>query len=234
MLNYRPAAERGLTQTSWLQGRHSFSFGRYHDPQHMGFGALRVINDDIVSAAGGFSPHPHDHMEIVTIVFSGALAHKDSSGGQGVIQAGDAQYMSAGSGVVHSEFNASQTEAVHLMQIWVLPNVPDNAPRYAQMRWGDAPKGTWRLISSPNGDDGSMPIYQDAKIWLADLAAGQSLTYDVAPGRQAWLQLATGALVVNAQAMQAGDGVSTTQAGELTLQAKAAGTVVLFDLLQER
>ncbi len=229
----RKASERGTTQTSWLHGQHSFSFGRYHDAAWMGFGALRVINDDHVAAGGGFSPHPHDNMEIVTIVFDGALAHKDSGGGEGIIKAGDAQYMSAGSGVTHSEFNASQTEPVHLLQIWLYPDRQNDKPRYAQMRWGDAVPGQWQLISSTDGANGSMPIYQDAKIWLAQLEAGQSLSYDLLAGRMGWVQLATGAVTVNNQMLQAGDGLALPQPTAITLQTTAASTVVLFDLPQE-
>ncbi|MEO8606070.1 MAG: pirin family protein [bacterium] len=229
MLTVRPAAARGHVHIDWLDSRHSFSFGEYHDPAHMGFRALRVINEDHVAPAGGFGTHPHRDMEIVTWVLDGALEHRDSLGTGSVIRPGEVQRMSAGTGIRHSEINASQTAPVHLLQIWLLPERAGLAPSYEQktVRF-ETP--TLRLIASHDGRDGSVTIHQAADVWAARLPSGALTTHTLAPGRHAWLQVARGDVTLNGTALHAGDGVAISDEQQLEVRADSASEVLLFDL----
>ena len=226
MLTIRKAADRGTTNIGWLDSKHTFSFGDYTDPRHHNFRTLRVINDDRVAAGQGFGTHPHRDMEIFTWVLSGELAHKDSLGTGATIHAGEWQAMSAGTGVSHSEFNPSPTVPVHLLQMWITPARRGLTPMYQQKAFAPTP-GTWQTTLSPDGRDGSMVIHQDAVIRTATLTA-TPLTQDLAPGRGAWLHVATGTATVNGTPLQAGDAVAAE--GESSLTLTGDGQVVLFDL----
>ncbi len=211
----RPAQERGRTRISWLDSYHTFSFGDYYDPRYMGFGDLRVINDDTVAPKGGFGTHGHRDMEIVSIVLSGQLEHKDSLGTGSVIQPGDVQRMSAGTGVRHSEFNPSETEPVHFLQIWIIPESNDLQPEYEQRSFSDAEKqGQWRLVGSRNGANGSITIHQDVELYASILDAGQSVNYDIPSGRKVWLHVATGTVNINGQLVEAGGGIGLSHPAE--------------------
>ena len=228
MLTLRPAAQRGTTNFGWLDSRHSFSFGDYYDPAYHHFRALRVINDDRIAAGGGFPTHPHRDMEILTFVLSGAIAHRDSMGTVGTVNAGEWQYMSAGTGVAHSEFNPSATDPTHLLQIWLVPDKKGYAPRYAQKSFADAPHGAWVPVATPDGRDGSMAIRQDAVLSTAKLRPGDEVSYAFAPGRGGWLHLATDTATVNGLSLTAGDGLAITD--EATVTVTGDGEVLLFDL----
>ena len=228
MLTLRPAAQRGTTNFGWLDSRHSFSFGDYYAPDHHHFRALRVINDDRIAGGGGFPTHPHRDMEILTFVLSGAIQHRDSMGNGSVVKAGEWQYMSAGTGVAHSEFNPSATDPMHLLQIWVVPDKKGYEPRYAQHSFADAPPGRWVAVATPDGRDGSMPIRQDVALSTAKLRPGDDVRYDFAPGRGGWLQLATGTASVNGVSLVAGDGLAITD--EATIRVTGDGEAILFDL----
>ncbi len=232
MISIRHAAERGIANFGWLDSRHTFSFGEYYDPKHMGFGPLRVINEDRVSPGQGFGTHGHKDMEIISYVLEGALEHKDSIGTGSVIRPGDVQVMSAGTGIRHSEFNHSKTEPVHFLQIWVIPDRESIAPRYEQKTFPDADKrGKWRLVGSADARDGSVVVYQDVKIFASLLNAGERLAYVMQSGRKAWLQIVRGAVEVNGQDLTAGDGAAVTGEPELSVTAKADTTeLLLFDL----
>ncbi len=232
MWTIRPAAERGHADHGWLNTHHTFSFAAYHDPEHMGFGPLRVINDDRVAGGAGFGTHPHQDMEIITYVLDGALRHKDTTGGGGVIRPGDVQHMSAGTGVLHSEFNADPDEEVHFLQIWVLPERRGKAPAYHQIHVPlDERQGTLRLVASPDGALGSIAIGQDAKLYASVLAPGQAVSHTLAPGRGSWVHVARGDVRLDDQSLSAGDGASRTQGGTFTLEGAADGAEVLvFDL----
>lgn len=230
MLTIRPAAERGRARLDWLDSHHSFSFGEYYDPAHMGFRALRVINEDVVAPAGGFATHPHRDMEIVTWVLDGALEHRDSLGTGSVIRPGEVQRMSAGTGIRHSEFNSSKTDPVHLLQIWLLPERAGFPPSYEQRTVAfDAGTGL-RLIASPDGRDGSVTLHQSADIWAARLAAGASATHALAAGRHAWVQVARGDVTLNGQALHAGDGAALSDEAAVTVRADSDAEVLVFDL----
>jgi quercetin 2,3-dioxygenase len=232
-LTVRKSEDRGKANFGWLDSRHSFSFGQYQDPDHMGFGPLRVINDDRVAPGGGFPTHPHSDMEIISYVIEGALEHKDSLGTGSVIRPGDVQRMSAGSGIRHSEFNASKTEPVHFLQIWVIPEAKGIAPGYEQKTFSDADKrGKLRLVGSRDGRDGSVTIHQDVDFYAALLSQGQSITHDVASGRAAWVQVASGSVTLNGETLRAGDGAAVTSLGSLRLEGKelTAAEVLVFDL----
>ncbi len=229
MIAVRKSQARGIGSHGWLTTRHTFSFANYHDPAHMGFRSLRVINEDTVAPGKGFGAHRHDNMEIVSIVMEGALAHKDSTGGEGVLRRGEVQRMSAGTGVVHSEFNASQTESVHFFQIWILPAVEDIAPGYEQKLFPDE-RGKLRLIVAPNGEDGALNIHQDAKVYAAILDGGQRVEHALAPGRGAWLQVARGSVDVNGTALEAGDGAAIEAEPSLAIVAAEGAEILLFDL----
>ena len=230
MIKIRKANERGHANHGWLDTYHTFSFADYHDPRWMGFRSLRVINDDLVMPGEGFGMHPHRDMEIVTYVLSGALEHKDTMGNGRVIRAGDVQYMAAGTGVRHSEFNPSADEAVHLLQIWIQPDTAGVTPRYAEKSFAQAPTGVLHLVTSKTGRDGSIAIHQDADLWLARLAAGQRVAHGLAPGRQAWVHVAEGELTLNGQDLHAGDAAAISAGTTLEFAAAKPAQVLLFDL----
>lgn len=230
-LTIRKAGERGHTNFGWLDSRHSFSFGHYYDEEHMGFGPLRVINDDRVAGGGGFPTHPHADMEIVSYVLDGALEHKDSLGTGSVIRPGDVQRMTAGTGVRHSEFNASRSTPVHFLQIWIVPEKRGLAPGYEQKAFSDDDKrGRLRLIGSRDGRDGSVTIHQDVNLYATLLLPDAAVSYDIGKGRSAWVHVARGDVAVNGQKLAAGDGVSVGEAGTLHLQGVETAEVLVFDL----
>lgn len=231
MLAIRKAAERGRASFGWLDSRHSFSFGHYHDPAFMGHGPLRVINEDRVEPGRGFDTHGHRDMEIISYVLAGALEHKDSIGTGSVIRPGDVQRMSAGSGVMHSEFNASKTEPVHFLQIWVLPSANDIAPGYEQKHFSAAEKrGRLRLVGSRDGREGSVTIHQDVSLYAALLDGTDRVSYELREGRKGWVQLASGRLELNGVALDAGDGVALEGPEMLTFSRAACAELLLFDL----
>jgi quercetin 2,3-dioxygenase len=232
MIVVRPAAERGIDNLGWLDSRHTFSFGHYYDPKHMGFGPLRVINEDRVQPGGGFDTHGHRDMEIISYVLEGALEHKDSIGTGSVIRPGDVQVMSAGTGIRHSEFNHSNQEPVHFLQIWVLPDAQGLKPRYDQKTFPDAEKrGRLRLVGSPDGRDGSIVIHQDAELYASLLDDGETVNHSLEPGRKAWLQVVRGEVAVNGETLRAGDGAAVERESKLAVTARADGSeILLFDL----
>lgn len=231
MLTIRTSDDRGHLNFGWLDTRHSFSFGDYHDPAHMSFRTLRVINEDVVAPGKGFGTHPHRDMEIITYVVRGAIAHKDSTGGEGVIRPGDIQRMSAGSGVEHSEFNPSKAEPVHLLQIWIRPNARSLPPRYDQKHFA-VPDRTdrLRLVVSPDAAEGTIDIHQDARLYASILGAGKRLTHAIAPGRHAWLQLISGTLDVNGKTLNPGDAIAASDERQLAITAGEPAEFLLFDL----
>ena len=230
-LAVRKSEERGRANFGWLDSKHTFSFGHYHDPKHMGFGPLRVINDDRVAPGGGFPTHPHSDMEIISYVLEGALEHKDSLGTGSVIRPGDVQRMSAGTGIRHSEFNASRTEPVHFLQIWIIPEKKGIAPAYEQKAFTDAEKrGRLRLIGSRDGRDGSVTINQDVDLYAALLGAGEAVEHVIAAGRGGWLQVARGSVNLNGEALRQGDGVAIKTSGPLRIEGVADAEVLLFDM----
>jgi quercetin 2,3-dioxygenase len=232
MITIRSARDRGMADFGWLHSQHTFSFGQYQDPNHMGFGKLRVINEDQVAPGKGFATHGHQDMEIISYVLDGALEHKDSLGTGSVIVPGDVQRMSAGTGIQHSEFNASQAEPVHFLQIWILPGQDGIAPGYEQKHFTNAEKqGNLRLVGSRNGRDGSITIHQDVNFYAAALQSGESVSYDFAPGRVAWLQVARGSVKLNNYDLNAGDGVAIDQESSIAIKSLAVDTeVLLFDM----
>ena len=231
MIEIRPSAERGTFQNAWLNAKYSFSFNNYHDPRHMGFRALRVINEDRFGGGQGFGMHAHDNMEILTWVNSGALAHRDSTGGEGQIGPGELQAMSAGSGLRHSEFNASKTEPVHLFQIWIEPDREDVKPGYSQKTFDrEARKNQLQLVASPTGEAGSLKIEADARMYALILEAGQTVKLPVKAGRGIWVQVAEGALTVNGQGLTTGDGAAIQGESELTFTAQTHTELIAFDL----
>jgi redox-sensitive bicupin YhaK (pirin superfamily) len=230
MITIRRAAERGHFDHGWLNTYHTFSFADYHDPAHMGFRSLRVLNDDRVAPGQGFGEHRHRDMEIVSYVLEGALAHRDSMGNSGVILPGDVQRMSAGTGVQHSEFNGSRTEPVHFLQIWILPEAPGTAPGYEQRTFlPQTRRGKLRLIGSRDGREGSVTIRQDVDAWASVLETGQEVRHVVAPGRHAWLQVAEGELELNGNRLEEGDGAAVSDERALEITGKGA-EFLLFDL----
>jgi quercetin 2,3-dioxygenase len=229
-MTIRKANERGHAEHGWLDSYHTFSFADYYSPQWMGYRSLRVINDDLVMPGMGFGTHPHQNMEIITYVLSGQLEHKDSMGNGRVIRPGEVQYMSAGSGVRHSEFNPSKTEASHFLQIWIMPDAQGVKPRYAEKSLRDAPTGKFHLVTSKAGRDGSIAIHQDADLWLARLDAGQQVTQTLAPDRHAWLHVAEGEVVLNGKKLTGGDAAAISREDKLELTANKASQVLLFDL----
>jgi hypothetical protein len=230
MMNIRKANERGHAEHGWLDSYHSFSFADYYDPSWMGFRSLRVINDDLVMPGMGFGTHPHRDMEIITYILSGSLQHRDSMGNGRVIRPGEVQYMSAGSGVQHSEFNPSKDEAVHLLQIWIQPDRKGVQPRYAEKSLDDAPTGTLRLVTSKTGRDGSISIHQDADLWLAKFNAGDHASHALAKGRHAWVHVAEGEVSLNGQTLQGGDAAAISEESALEFSASKPAQVLLFDL----
>ena len=231
MIVLRKSADRGYFDHGWLKTYHSFSFADYFDREYMSFGSLRVINEDFVQAGKGFGTHPHRDMEIITYILEGQLAHKDSMGNGSVISRGDVQRMSAGTGVTHSEYNASQTEAVHLLQIWILSALNGIKPSYEQKYFSDAEKtGKLRLVVSPDGRDGSVTIHQDAYMYAGLLSQGKELRHTLASGRRAYLQLVRGALTVNSERLEDGDGAKVTGEKTIMLSAAEDSELLLFDL----
>jgi redox-sensitive bicupin YhaK (pirin superfamily) len=230
MMKLRKAKERGHADHGWLDSYHTFSFADYYDPQWMGFRSLRVINDDLVTPGMGFGTHPHRDMEIITYILSGALEHKDSMGHGRVIRAGEVQYMSAGSGVKHSEFNPSKEEAVHLLQIWIQPDSTGVTPRYAEKSMVATPTGTLRLITSKTGRDDSIAIHQDADLWLGKFNAGDHVTHNLAKGRHAWVHVAEGEVSLNGKQLMGGDAAAISEETALELSAAKPSQVLLFDL----
>jgi redox-sensitive bicupin YhaK (pirin superfamily) len=231
MIRIRKAAERGHFNHGWLDTYHTFSFGDYYDPASMGFRALRVINDDRVDPGQGFGMHGHRDMEIVTYVLEGALEHKDSMGNGSIIRAGELQRMTAGTGVNHSEFNPSDREAVHLYQIWLLPERNGLKPSYEELALSEEEKrGRFRLVASPEAADGSMTIHQDARLYLASLLPGQAVEHAIGPGRAAWLQVLRGRVNSQGNNLTAGDGVAIMDENTVAVQATAPSEVLLFDL----
>jgi len=229
MIRVRRAEERGHFDFGWLDTYHTFSFGDYYDPENMGFRSLRVINEDWVRGGGGFPPHPHRDMEIVTYVLQGALEHADSMGNGSIIKPGEAQRMSAGTGVVHSEKNASPIEPVHLLQIWIIPERRGLDPSYEQ-RLLSGVKGRLAAVATPDGRDGSVRIHQDASILAAHLDKGEATEYALRPGRHAWVQVVRGPVSVNGERLERGDGASVSDVSRLALEALEPSHVLVFDL----
>lgn len=234
MIQRRPANERGHADHGWLRAKHSFSFANYYDPAEMGWGALRVINEDRVAPGTGFGRHGHRDMEIVTYILSGALEHRDSLGNGGIIRRGEVQRMSAGTGIQHSEFNPSPDEETHLLQIWIEPAVHGRPASYEQQTLApEAMHGRWRLVASPDGADGSTTIGQDARLWATVLLPGEALSYAVAAGRLAYVHVVDGALSLNGLPLQAGDGAKIADENALHFLAEASAEILLFDLPPE-
>ncbi len=231
MFSLRPRVERGHADHGWLETFHSFSFGHYHDPEHLGFRDLRVINDDIVQAAQGFGTHPHRDMEIITYVLEGALEHRDSLGTGSVLRYGDVQRMTAGRGITHSEFNHSQTERLRLLQIWILPRRNGLDPGYEERFFDpEQRRGKLQWIASPDGAHGSLRIHQDVRLLATRLAADASLSHALAPGRHAWIQVATGTARLGDLELRAGDGVAVSDEASIDLLGVAEAEVLVFDL----
>lgn len=231
MITIRKSHERGHFEHGWLNTYHTFSFDQYHDPRHMGFRSLRVINEDFVQPGHGFPTHGHRDMEIITYILAGALEHRDSMGNGSIIRRGDAQRMSSGTGVRHSEANPSPDTPVHLLQIWILPDEQNRPPEYEEKKFSDDEKrNRLRLIVSPDGDDGAVKIHQDAKIYASVLAAGQEVVHTLADGRSAWLQVAAGSVTLNDAALMQGDAAAVSEESKLRITANEPAEVLLFDL----
>lgn len=232
MLTIRRSDERGETSIGWLQSRHSFAFGDYVDPANEAFGPLRVINEDWIAGGAGFPPHPHRDMEIVTYILEGAIAHKDSTGGGGVIRPGEIQRMSAGSGIVHAEFNASPVEACHLLQIWIVPSQRGIQPGYEQKAIDPASvRNKFARIAAPDPRENEVRLVQDAEIWAARLDAGVEVIHPLAQGRKAWLQVAAGEVKLGDVVLAAGDAAAITDQLQIALKSNAESEVLLFDLV---
>jgi len=231
-LRVRPAAERGTAEFGWLSSRHSFSFGHYYDPEHMGFRSLRVLNDDRVQPGQGFGTHPHRDMEIISVVVEGALEHKDSLGTGSVIRPGDVQRMTAGTGVRHSEFNPSPGEDVRFLQIWIEPEREGLEPSYEQRAFPfDELRNAWRLVASHDGRDGSLKVHQDASLYRAQLTQGSVVEHPIAAGRAGWIQVIEGEVEVNGHHLHEGDGAAIESTGSLVVTgAGDRSDVLLFDL----
>ena len=230
MMTLRKSNERGHANHGWLDTYHTFSFADYYDPQWVHFRSLRVINDDLVMPGEGFGTHPHRDMEIVTYILSGALEHKDSMGNGRVIRKGELQYMAAGTGVQHSEFNPSNEEAVRLLQIWIMPDAKGVKPRYAEKSLANAETGKLHLMTSKTGRDNSIAIHQDADLWLAKLDAGQNVSHSLAKNRNAWIHVAEGEVVLNGTTLSGGDAAAISDETKLQLSANKPSQVLLFDL----
>ncbi|MEO7097208.1 MAG: pirin family protein [Polyangiales bacterium] len=231
MIKVRHGEQRGASNHGWLDSKHSFSFADYHDPANMGFRSLRVINEDQVTAGKGFGTHSHRDMEIVSYVLSGALEHKDSIGTGSVIRPGDVQRMSAGTGVAHSEYNHSKTDPVHFLQIWIVPQKSGLKPSYEQKTIADADRrGKLKVVASPDGRDGSVTVHQDMTLSVALLEPGERVTFSLADGRGAWVQLARGAVKIGDVALKVGDGAQIENEREVTLEATEAAEILVFDL----
>jgi quercetin 2,3-dioxygenase len=231
MIDVRRAGERGRTDWGWLDSRHTFSFGDYHDPEHMGFRALRVLNDDRVEAGAGFGAHSHADMEILSYVLEGALEHKDSAGGGGVIRPGEIQFMRAGTGVTHSEFNHSKLEPVHFLQIWIVPDTRGLAPAYGQkaVERDEAP-AAFALLASRSGRDGSLQVQQDVELWAGLIAVGESRAFPLRADRHAWVHVARGSASLNGTLLREGDGAAVGGERSLQFLGQEPAEVLLFDL----
>lgn len=232
MLTIRKAEERGRTRLDWLDGKHSFSFGRYVDRANMGFRSLRVINDDVVAPGGGFGMHPHEEMEILTFVIDGALEHADSTGGGAVIRSGDVQRMSAGTGIRHSEFNASKTDPVRLLQVWIMPGTLGVEPGYEQISAKVIDReDRLALVASPEGGGEAAVIHADARVYSARLSSGANVSHDMEAGRGAWVQVYAGAITVNGQTLRDGDGLAIESESRIAITGgSGGGELLLFDL----
>jgi len=231
MITLRQSSDRGHANHGWLDSYHTFSFANYYDPNHMGFRALRVINEDWVQSGKGFGTHGHRDMEIITYVLDGVLEHKDSLGNGAVITPGEVQRMSAGTGIMHSEFNPSQTEPVHLLQIWILPDRQGLQPSYEQRAFGlEERQGKLRLIAARDGREGAVTIHQDVDLYSAVLQKGDRVSYQLQPNRYGWLQVAKGEVNLNGSALKAGDGVALSEAESLKIGTDTSAEILLFDL----
>lgn len=231
MITIRKSAERGASKHGWLDSRHTFSFADYMDPRHMGFRALRVINEDRVAPAQGFGTHGHRDMEILSYVLEGELEHRDSMGNGSIIRPGDVQRMTAGTGVMHSEKNPSRERPVHFLQIWLLPEKARLQPGYEQKTFAEGErKGKLRLVASRDGHDGSIVVHQDVALWSGLLDAGDESSLDLATGRHAWVQVARGEIELNGQTLSAGDGASASEERTLKIRATSPAEVLVFDL----
>jgi len=231
MITERKAKDRGRTDWGWLDSRHTFSFGEYFDAGQMGFRSLRVINDDRVQAGAGFGTHGHRDMEILSYVLEGALEHEDSTGGGGVIRPGDIQFMRAGTAVTHSEHNASPTEPVHFLQIWIVPDAGGLAPRYDQQTFdAQAARERFVRLAAQGGEGGAIELHQDVSLWMTRLGAGDSRVQPLAPGRHAWLHVARGSLTLNGHALEEGDGAAVSGEPQLELKGSGDAEALLFDL----
>ena len=232
MITIRPKDERGVANFGWLDSRHTFSFGNYYDPQHMGFASLRVINEDKVLPAQGFGTHGHRDMEIISYVLSGELAHRDSMGNGSVIRPGDVQRMSAGTGVRHSEFNASDTNPVHFLQIWIMPEQSRLQPSYEEKNFTPEEKqGKLRLVGSPDGRDNSVTIHQDVNLYLASLTPRDRLTYQIPDNRAVWLQVIKGKIMLDERLLEAGDGAAIVDESEIAIAGNSPNSeILLFDM----
>lgn len=228
MINIRHSEDRGHNQLPWLDSRFTFSFDRYYDPDYVQFRSLRVINEDVIAPAQGFPMHPHRDMEILTWILEGALEHRDNSGGSGVIRPGELQHMTAGRGVMHSEFNPSPKNPAHLLQIWLLPERKGLAPSYEQLAFPDSDlRGKFNLVAGPKAP---VTIHQDANLYIARLSEGDTAKHAIAPGRHAWVQIARGAIDLNGSELKAGDGAAISGESELSVKAREASEVLAFDL----
>jgi len=230
MITIRKSDERGHVNHGWLDSHFTFSFADYYDPQHMGFRTLKVINDDIVAPVRGFGAHPHRDMEIITYILNGALEHKDSMGNGRTIRPGEVQYMAAGTGVTHSEFNPSKTEPVHLLQIWILPDRNGAKPNYAEKSFAKAESGKLHLAVSKTGRDGSIAINQDADLFVGKLKAGDKINYSFKPNRHGWLHVAEGEIELNGKSLKSGDAVAFSDEKGISFTAKLPSQILFFDL----
>ncbi len=229
MFAIRKSSERGHADHGWLVAKHSFSFADYYDPKHMHFRSLRVINEDRIAPAQGFGTHPHNDMEILTYILGGELSHRDSMGNEHTIKTGEVQGMSAGTGITHSEFNASMQQECHLLQIWIMPHTKGVTPSYGE--WlPKQKKDEWQLVASEHGDEGSIIIHQDAKMFIAAVENGVTLSVSIAPERFGWIQIAKGTAECNGNELQAGDGVSFSGDEVKKLNVSAGSEILLFDL----
>jgi quercetin 2,3-dioxygenase len=231
MIAIRRANERGYTNLGWLDSRHTFSFGDYFDANHMGFGSLRVINDDRVKAGKGFAPHSHKDMEIISFVLKGALEHKDSLGNGSIILSGEAQRMTAGTGIQHSEFNPSTTEDVRFLQIWILPKETGVPPSYEQKQFGDDINGRLRLVAAADARDGSLKVHQDVDVFAAVIQKGQTVSHALTSSRKAWVQVAIGSVLLNGLALEVGDGAAISDETIIRIDAVSPAEILLFDMV---